>query len=197
MEGQMSGKDPIVLLLGLRLEARVESAGPERAGISGDGVSAANDADDLVRVTGATQAAGASGQRAGAEIGVGKQRGGELPRIQRSQQRFSVIADVVVARGELGPPVEIRTDVAFELALDVIAGAVTALRDVAALVDAVQVFVEAVAGLVGVIGPEPIADGVVDRSRHSAFDKGLAEIVVAGTNLGLEVARGALGDIVD
>src|ERR1700719_564423 len=137
MEGQMSGENPIVLLFGLRLEARVECAGPERAGISGDGVFAGNDVDDLVRVTGATQAAGASGQRAGAEIGVGKQRGGDLPRIQRSQQRFSVIADVVVARGELGPPVETRTDVAFELPLDVIAGAVTALRDVAALFDAV------------------------------------------------------------
>src|SRR5258708_37192298 len=94
MEGQMSGKNPIVLFLGLRLEARVECAGPERAGISCDGVFAGKNADDLVRVTGATQAAGASGQRASAEVGVGKQRVGELPRIQRSQQLFVVWSDV-------------------------------------------------------------------------------------------------------
>jgi len=49
---------------------------------------------------------------------VGKQREG-TPRIQRSSSVSVVIADVVVARGELGPPVEIRTDVAFELASDV------------------------------------------------------------------------------
>ena len=108
-----------------------------------------------------------------------------------------MVANVVVACGDLGPPVENRTDVAFELALDVIAGAVTSLRDAAALVNAAQVLVKAIARLVGVVGTKAITYGVADRSRKSAFNEGLLETVVAGADLGLEVVGGALGDIVD
>ena len=108
-----------------------------------------------------------------------------------------MVANVVVACGDLGPPVENRTDVAFELALDVIAGAVTSLRDAAALVNAAQVLVKAIARLVGVVGTKAITYGVADRSRKSAFNEGLLETVIAGADLGLEVVGGALGDIVD
>src|ERR1700691_2122951 len=108
-----------------------------------------------------------------------------------------MVANVVVACCDLGPTVEHRTDVAFELALDVIAGAVTSLRAAAALVNAAQVLVKAIARLVGVVGTKALTYGVADRSRKSDFNAGLLETGVAGADLGREGVGGALGDIVD